>query len=116
MFKGHKNVAVLTCAKELQSIMPFDRADLAWLSSHGMDVSLQSFQCLFRLCVGGILDSGPPLAEDFRTACVHAHGGYILASSKVKVSPQCPICYLALRYVHSILWVFLTHAYLLILK
>ena len=61
MCKGHKNVAVLTCAKELQSIMPFDRADSAWLSSHGMDVSLQSFRCLFRLYSGSILDSGFPI-------------------------------------------------------
>ena len=68
-----------------------------------MDVSLQSFRCLFRLCSGGILNSGPPIPEDFRSACVHARGGYILASTKndkVRVSPQCPICYLALRYLH----------------
>ena len=30
MCKGHKNVALLTCPKELQSIMPLDRADSAW--------------------------------------------------------------------------------------
>ena len=61
MCKGHKNVAVLTCAKELHA---FDRSDSAWLSSgHGMDVSLQSFRCLFRLYSGGILDSGPPIPD-----------------------------------------------------
>ena len=34
---------------------------------------------------GGILDSGPPIPEDFRTASVEATIGN-------KVSPQCPIC------------------------
>ena len=36
---------------------------------------------------GGILDSGPPIREDFRTASVEATIG-----SKKRVSPQCPIC------------------------
>ena len=42
MHKGHKNVAVLTCAKEITVDHAFcDCADLSWLSSHGVDVSLQ---------------------------------------------------------------------------
>ena len=47
---------------------------------------------------------------------MHARGGYIIActkNGKVRVSPQCPICYLALRYVRMGV---LTSAYLLILK
>ena len=53
-----------------------DCADLVWLSSHGMDVSLQR-RPLFpmsSLYSDGILDSGPPILipEYFRTACVEA--------------------------------------------
>ena len=42
------------------------------------------------------MDSGPAISEDFRTACVHARGGYILANTKnheVRVSPQCPFLF-----------------------
>ena len=28
------------------------------------------------------MDSGPAISEDFRTACGHARGGYILANTK----------------------------------
>ena len=93
--KGHRNVAILTCVKELQSIMPFvimqircgSRVLKPWYGcvvAEEADVSSDYS--------GGILDSGPSIPEDFRTACVEA-AVYIgsTKNDKVRVSPHCPI-------------------------
>ena len=69
MHKGHRNVAILTCVKELQSIMPFvimqircgSRVLKPW---YGCVVAEEaSVSDVYSDYSGGILDSGPSIPD-----------------------------------------------------
>ena len=82
--------------RKLQSIMRFVIVQI-WRGSRVLKpwcgcvvVGEASVSDVFSDYNGGILGSGPPIPEDFRTACVEATIGS-MKNDKVRVSPQCPI-------------------------